>query len=155
MPKAKVKRKGAIVPLFENPSKKPRPGQSPVGEKDTNESSAAAGSTPTTDKLVSVTRDTHVTSADPCRRSLLDLPEEVICLILARLDIASIASLEASCKHLQKVLRDARVWRKMFLHKLEFEPGLRRFLPPNCLQELEKDAEMDNLRLGEEVTVIT
>ena len=40
--------------------------------------------------------------------SLVDLPEEIILLILVRLDLASVAAIEATCRRLRKVIADAK-----------------------------------------------
>ena len=40
--------------------------------------------------------------------NLIDLPEEIILLILVRLDLASVAAIEATCRRLRKVIADAR-----------------------------------------------
>ena len=40
-----------------------------------------------------------------------------------------IARLEQTCKHLQTVIKQARLWRKILLNILENEPGLDDFLP--------------------------
>jgi len=106
MPKAKFKRKGATIPIFENPLPK-RIRSSSTQEEDK----------PALEPIATYSRN------------LLDLPEEVVCLILVRLDIASVSALEQTCKHIQAVLNNARVWRRIFSLKLEYEPELRQFMP--------------------------
>ncbi len=91
--------------------------------------------------------------------SLLHLPEEVVCLIVALLeyDVAALAALEASCRRMRQVIVDARLWRRLLVARLEQEPGLRGFLSPswveaNSMREEEEDrreattAEEDHLR---------
>ena len=60
--------------------------------------------------------------------SLVDLPEEIILLILVRLDLASVAAIEASCRRLRKVIADAK-----YVQYIAFLPSkdtimLKRFL---------------------------
>ena len=50
-----------------------------------------------------------------------------------------IARLEQTCKHLQTVIRQARLWRKILLNILENEPGLDDFLP-----ELSEKSKQDD-----------
>ena len=41
----------------------------------------------------------------------------------------SIARVEQTCKHLRTLITQARVWKKLLLNILEFEPGLSDFIP--------------------------
>ena len=43
--------------------------------------------------------------------------------------------MEQTCKHLRTVINQARVWRKLLLNILEFEPGLTDFIPDITLLE--------------------
>jgi hypothetical protein len=49
----------------------------------------------------------------------------VICLIVGGLDVSSLAALEAACSHLRKMIVNARLWRRIFMAKMEMEPGLQ------------------------------
>jgi hypothetical protein len=49
----------------------------------------------------------------------------VICLIVSGLDVSSLAALEAACSHLRKMIVNARLWRRIFMAKMEMEPGLQ------------------------------
>jgi len=72
--------------------------------------------------------------------SILQLPEEMIVLILQHLSMTSIARVEQTCKHLRTIIIHARIWRKILLTKLEFEPGLREFVPNlSSLENQEKE----------------
>jgi hypothetical protein len=68
-------------------------------------------------------RSASPSSSSGC--SILHLPEEVICLIVGRLDVSSLAALEAACSHLRKMIVNARLWRRIFMAKMEMEPGLQ------------------------------
>ena len=61
--------------------------------------------------------------------SILMLPEEMICMILQHLPVVTIARVEQTCKYLQTVIKHARIWRKVLLNIIEFEPGLADFIP--------------------------
>jgi hypothetical protein len=105
----------------------------------------------TTDDDATVTSETAAPAVSAFSCSILHLPEEVICLIVARLDVASVAALEASCKHLRKMVVDARLWRRILVSKLELEPGLRGFLRAAWREEAEqttRNPEEDHLRQG-------
>ena len=81
--------------------------------------------------------------------SILKLPEEMMCMILQHLPMAAIARMEQTCKHLRTIIIHARIWRKILLTKIEFEPELKAFLPDfSCLEKQEKenyDSEIDSL----------
>ena len=47
----------------------------------------------------------------------------------------SIARVEQTCKHLRTVINQARVWKRLLLNILEFEPGLNDFIPNVSLLE--------------------
>ena len=118
MPKAKFKRKGIEPPLLldEFAQNITRPLEKETASNiDTNQ-----------------VLDSDSSIRTEISKNILDLPEEVICLIVAHISIQTIAALELTCKHLRQVLINARVWRKILLNKLEFEPGLRQFLPEGC-----------------------
>ena len=102
MPKAKHKRKGAPPPDNLDDPKRTKPDQDP----DPRESEICCYS----------------------RTNLLDVPEEIVCLILNHLDIHSISCLERTCKHLRTVIIHARIWRRILMNKLEFEPEIGVFL---------------------------
>ena len=81
--------------------------------------------------------------------SILRLPEEMICMVLQHLPMAAIARVEQTCKQLRTIIIHARIWRKILLTKIEFEPELKAFLPDfSCLEKQEKDnydSEIDSL----------
>ncbi len=81
----------------------------------------------------------------PYTKTLLDLPEEIICMILVKLDLVSVAALQQACKHLHQLMVNARVWRRLLVHKVENEPGLRRFLPKH-LQNNFASKDLDESR---------
>jgi len=118
MPKAKVKRKGAVVPLFEGPTEAKK-----ICLTEEDESQAASTSAST--NVAPTFQPTHNIS----RTTILDLPEDVILLILVKLDLLSVCSLEQSCSHMHHLIRNARVWRRLLIHKIDIEPGLTTFLP--------------------------
>jgi hypothetical protein len=39
--------------------------------------------------------------------------------------VSSLAALEAACSHLRKMIVNARLWRRIFMAKMEMEPGLQ------------------------------
>ena len=39
--------------------------------------------------------------------------------------MSSLAALEAACSHLRKMIVNARLWRRIFMAKMEMEPGLQ------------------------------
>ena len=83
----------------------------------------------------------------PYTKTLLDLPEEIICMILVKLVLASVAALQQACKHLHQLMVNARVWRRLLVHKVENEPGLRRFLPKH-LQNNIASKDLDESRFA-------
>ena len=103
MPKAKFKRKGSTLTAVDpSPAKISRP--NPDFEQPQCDSSEEAA-TPSTSEAC--TSGDHVGPGGG-RTTLVDLPEEVICIILLRLDVASIAALEATCKRIKNVLSHSR-----------------------------------------------
>ncbi len=109
MPKAKFKRKG--VPELSVQSKKSKYSEitnldSSLTEKTLEIPEDVAGF-PVSLGIPCSTPVSEVPGATPYR-TLLDLPEELICLILVRLPVSSISNLEITCKHLQRVLVNAR-----------------------------------------------
>jgi len=61
--------------------------------------------------------------------SIINLPEEMICQILAHLPLSAVGAMEQVCRHLRTVIIHARFWRRILMHTVEWEPGLRDFLP--------------------------
>jgi hypothetical protein len=122
MPKAKYKRKGAPPGAEDQPAAK-RPSVLPEG---------AEPEVPGSSQL-----------------SILSLPEEMICQVLRHLPLSAVGAVERACRRLRTVIVQARVWRRILLHKIEFEPGLRAFLPDfSCLERQEGAgfcSEMDSL----------
>ena len=54
--------------------------------------------------------------------------------------------MEQTCKHLRTVINQARVWRKLLLNILEFEPGLTDFIPDVSLldrRNCDNDSSVD------------
>ena len=54
--------------------------------------------------------------------------------------------MEQTCKHLRTVIKQARVWKKLLLSILEYEPGLTDFIPDVSLLEgrnFEIDSSVD------------
>jgi len=123
MPKAKFKRKG--VPAHLTGSLPPPPKRS----RTRSEGLAAGG---TNNAAASGANDGEISAnfamasfSSPSSCSILHLPEEVICLIVEGLDVSSLAALEAACTHLRKMIVNARLWRRIFMSKMEQEPGLQ------------------------------
>merc|ERR1719318_215649 len=53
----------------------------------------------------------------------------MICQILAHLPLSAVGAMEQVCRHLRTVIIHARFWRRILMHTVEWEPGLRDFLP--------------------------
>ena len=110
MPKAKFKRKG--VPEIPVPTKKSKYSEitnldSSLSEKSLDISDDASSRILVSPEIPISTAVSELPGAK-ARRTLIDLPEELVCLILARLPVSSISNLELTCKHLQLVLVNAR-----------------------------------------------
>eukprot|EP00088_Acartia_fossae_P024567 TRINITY_DN2549_c0_g1_i3.p1 TRINITY_DN2549_c0_g1~~TRINITY_DN2549_c0_g1_i3.p1 ORF type:complete len:713 (-),score=154.45 TRINITY_DN2549_c0_g1_i3:230-2368(-) len=151
MPKAKVKRKGVVVPLVEDESLvKPKKlclgvggdglgqGEDSCSSPDDEQSTSLTSTSSDLDSIHGAFTTTSPASCSQANtrspqkypsKTLLDLPEEIICMLLVKLDLVTICALEQTCKHLQQLLMNARVWRRLVVNKVEYEPGLRRFLP--------------------------
>ena len=137
MPKAKYKRKGAPLSLLQvldsdkNISKKPNICGVLLAENQTS------------------SKDSETNVFSDSEGSILRLPEEMMCMVLQHLPMAAIARVEQTCKHLRTIIIHARIWRKILLNKIEFEPELKAFLPDfSCLEKQEKanyDSEIDSL----------
>jgi len=134
MPKAKYKRKGAPASLL----------------KELDKAEDARGSSDSNILKRKISDNDH--SFNLLREgegSILRLPEEMICMILKNLPVSAIARMEQTCKHIRTVIIHARIWRKILLNKIEYEPGLAEFLPNlSCLEKQEKDnydSEIDSL----------
>ena len=50
-------------------------------------------------------------------------------LLTGFISVVSISRVEQTCKHLQTVIRHARIWRKLLLNVVESEPRLVDFIP--------------------------
>merc|ERR1719228_3070905 len=57
----------------------------------------------------------------------------MICQILAHLPLSAVGAMEQVCRHLRTVIIHARFWRRILMHTVEWEPGLRDFLPASLL----------------------
>jgi len=140
MPKAKYKRKGAPPSLLKvlDSENNVEENKSEVGEELRREILAS-----------SRVSDTELNMFSGSQGSILKLPEEMMCMILQHLPMAAIARMEQTCKHLRTIIIHARIWRKILLTKIEFEPELKAFLPDfSCLEKQEKenyDSEIDSL----------
>eukprot|EP00090_Calanus_glacialis_P019394 TRINITY_DN29800_c0_g1_i1.p1 TRINITY_DN29800_c0_g1~~TRINITY_DN29800_c0_g1_i1.p1 ORF type:complete len:700 (-),score=207.27 TRINITY_DN29800_c0_g1_i1:116-2101(-) len=142
MPKAKYKRKGAPLSLLKvldsenNVNEKPN-----ISKVLLNEILASSKCSESCENELNILSGSE--------GSILRLPEEMMCMILQHLPMAAIARMEQTCKHLRTIIIHARIWRKILLTKIEFEPELKAFLPDfSCLEKQEKDnydSEIDSL----------
>ena len=110
MPKAKFKRKGAPPD---------RIAAADFLAKRSRTQSENATTTLNIGKSTTALSEINSTASPSC--SILHLPEEVICLIVALLeyDVAALAALEASCRRLRQVIVDARLWRRLLVSKVK------------------------------------
>ena len=110
MPKAKFKRKGVdpdVLSLLDN--------QMSVKQRKLNDCD-----------VIKNQSDGHASNSNG---SILQLPEEMVCMILQHLPVVTIARVELTCKHLNTVIKQAKLWRKLLMNAIDSEPGLADFIP--------------------------
>jgi len=86
----------------------------------------------------------HGPETDHCT-SLLDIPEEVVCLILDHLHLYSVSAIERTCKQLRTLIMHARVWRKILFKKIEMEPLLEVFISSKDEWQQERELTPQNM----------